>query len=350
MEKKKRKHEKKLLKSQSRHLPSPGGLSLHSAPSPTATAAAAACPRSRPSRRPPPRPGAPERTALARREHRPHPGEPLCARHLRPRLFLRAKEAALALQPRLGRPVDKDAAPCAPGQWRLSAGPRACPRPARSAESRCPTRRRAGKHSANAAAAGLDFTPGLPCAPRTLIGKGHFLLYPITQPLGFLVPQALGAARARSPRPRTRLPRPPCRPPRLPRPASGPSRPGGALTRLRAPQPRRCRLPGGSRPRRRWDAAASWPRAAVGPRGCGHRLPSGPAAAAALAVARAWLAGSQPRCRASRSAGPPSQAPRRDPARWMARSWPWTEGAAGREALSRPAPARSGCGSHSRIR
>ncbi|KAJ1067870.1 hypothetical protein K5549_016524, partial [Capra hircus] len=33
MEKKKRKHEKKLLKSQSRHLHSPGGLSLHSAPS-----------------------------------------------------------------------------------------------------------------------------------------------------------------------------------------------------------------------------------------------------------------------------------------------------------------------------
>ncbi|XP_012878830.1 PREDICTED: homeobox protein unc-4 homolog [Dipodomys ordii] len=32
MEKKKRKHEKKLLKSQSRHLHSPGGLSLHSAP------------------------------------------------------------------------------------------------------------------------------------------------------------------------------------------------------------------------------------------------------------------------------------------------------------------------------
>ncbi|KFQ01794.1 Homeobox protein unc-4, partial [Leptosomus discolor] len=33
MEKKKRKHEKKLLKSQSRHLHSPSGLSLHSTPS-----------------------------------------------------------------------------------------------------------------------------------------------------------------------------------------------------------------------------------------------------------------------------------------------------------------------------
>ncbi|KAM9305860.1 homeobox protein unc-4 homolog [Gastrophryne carolinensis] len=31
--------------------------------------------------------------------------------------------------------------------------------------------------------AGVDFSP------RTLIGKGHFLLYPITQPLGFIVPQ-----------------------------------------------------------------------------------------------------------------------------------------------------------------
>ncbi|XP_073490989.1 homeobox protein unc-4 homolog [Aquarana catesbeiana] len=35
--------------------------------------------------------------------------------------------------------------------------------------------------------AGVDFT-GL-SNPRTLIGKGHFLLYPITQPLGFIVPQ-----------------------------------------------------------------------------------------------------------------------------------------------------------------
>ncbi|XP_053550552.1 LOW QUALITY PROTEIN: homeobox protein unc-4 homolog [Bombina bombina] len=34
---------------------------------------------------------------------------------------------------------------------------------------------------------GVDF-PGL-SNPRTLIGKGHFLLYPITQPLGFIVPQ-----------------------------------------------------------------------------------------------------------------------------------------------------------------
>ncbi|KAK6481691.1 homeobox protein unc-4-like protein [Huso huso] len=33
----------------------------------------------------------------------------------------------------------------------------------------------------------LDF-PGL-STPRPLIGKGHFLLYPITQPLGFIVPQ-----------------------------------------------------------------------------------------------------------------------------------------------------------------
>ncbi|XP_067859770.1 homeobox protein unc-4 homolog [Heptranchias perlo] len=33
----------------------------------------------------------------------------------------------------------------------------------------------------------FDF-PGLP-NPRAVIGKGHFLLYPITQPLGFIVPQ-----------------------------------------------------------------------------------------------------------------------------------------------------------------
>ncbi|XP_075037589.1 homeobox protein unc-4 homolog [Mixophyes fleayi] len=35
--------------------------------------------------------------------------------------------------------------------------------------------------------AGVDFS-GI-SNPRTLIGKGHFLLYPITQPLGFIVPQ-----------------------------------------------------------------------------------------------------------------------------------------------------------------
>ncbi|KAG8429367.1 hypothetical protein GDO86_020373, partial [Hymenochirus boettgeri] len=34
---------------------------------------------------------------------------------------------------------------------------------------------------------GMEF-PGL-TSSRTLIGKGHFLLYPITQPLGFIVPQ-----------------------------------------------------------------------------------------------------------------------------------------------------------------
>ncbi|XP_076134731.1 homeobox protein unc-4 homolog [Alosa pseudoharengus] len=47
-----------------------------------------------------------------------------------------------------------------------------------------PPRRRAGP-----AGAGSAEVPGSAARNGALVGKGHFLLYPITQPLGFLVPQ-----------------------------------------------------------------------------------------------------------------------------------------------------------------
>ncbi|KQL61503.1 homeobox protein unc-4 [Amazona aestiva] len=63
-----------------------------------------------------------------------------------------------------------------------------------------------------------DFPSLPPCAPRTLIGKGHFLLYPITQPLGFLVPQTALKA---SPGPEAGQP-----PRDSPLPAANPGPPG----------------------------------------------------------------------------------------------------------------------------
>lgn len=193
MEKKKRKHEKKLLKSQSRHLHSPGGLSLHSAPSSDSDSGGGGLSPEPPE--PPPSaaaakgPGA--HNAGAASAAPAPPGEPPAPGTCDPAFFPSQRSGA-GPQPRLGRPVDKDVAPCAPGAVAAERGaagpPKASPFSVESLLSDSPPRRKAPP--ANAAAAGLDFTPGLPCAPRTLIGKGHFLLYPITQPLGFLVPQA----------------------------------------------------------------------------------------------------------------------------------------------------------------
>ncbi|KAB0352302.1 hypothetical protein FD754_017159 [Muntiacus muntjak] len=193
MEKKKRKHEKKLLKSQSRHLHSPGGLSLHSAPSSDSDSGGGGLS---------PEPPEPPPSAAAAKGPGAHnagaagaapapPGEPPAPGTCDPAFFPSQRSGA-GPQSRLGRPVDKDAAPCAPGAVAAERGaagpPKASPFSVESLLSDSPPRRKAPP--ANAAAAGLDFAPGLPCAPRTLIGKGHFLLYPITQPLGFLVPQA----------------------------------------------------------------------------------------------------------------------------------------------------------------
>lgn len=194
MEKKKRKHEKKLLKSQSRHLHSPGGLSLHSAPSSDSDSGGGGL-SPEPPEPPPPAaaakgPGA-HASGAAGSVPAP-PGEPPAPGTCDP-AFYPSQRSGTGPQPRLGRPADKDAASCGPGApasaERGAAGlPKASPFSVESLLSDSPPRRKAAPTS-TAAAAGLDFAPGLPCAPRTLIGKGHFLLYPITQPLGFLVPQ-----------------------------------------------------------------------------------------------------------------------------------------------------------------
>ncbi|XP_059980482.1 homeobox protein unc-4 homolog [Lagenorhynchus albirostris] len=199
MEKKKRKHEKKLLKSQSRHLHSPGGLSLHSAPSSDSDSGGGGL-SPEPPEPPPPAaaakgPGA--HAAGAAGAAPAPPGEPPAPGTCDP-AFYPSQRSGAGPQPRLGRPADKDATPCAPGSAAAAAAaaergaagpPKASPFSVESLLSDSPPRRKAPPANA-AAAAGLDFAPGLPCAPRTLIGKGHFLLYPITQPLGFLVPQA----------------------------------------------------------------------------------------------------------------------------------------------------------------
>ncbi|KAI5221444.1 homeobox protein unc-4 homolog [Manis pentadactyla] len=197
MEKKKRKHEKKLLKSQSRHLHSPGGLSLHSAPSSDSDSGGGGLSPE------PPEPPPPTSVAKGPSAHSAGaagsvpapPGEPP-APGTCDLAFYPSQRSGAGPQLRLGRSADPDAALCAPAAAaavaeRGAAGPpKASPFSVESLLSDSPPRRKAAPANAAAAAAGLDFAPGLPCAPRTLIGKGHFLLYPITQPLGFLVPQA----------------------------------------------------------------------------------------------------------------------------------------------------------------
>nr|KAF6350538.1 UNC homeobox [Myotis myotis] len=194
MEKKKRKHEKKLLKSQSRHLHSPGGLSMHSAPSSDSDSGGGGL-SPEPPEPPPPNAAAkvPGHSAGSGSAPAP-PGEPPAPGTCDP-AFYPSQRSGAGPQLRLGRPLDKDPAPCAPGAAAAAAAersasglPKASPFSVESLLSDSPPRRKAAP--ANATAAGLDFAPGLPCAPRTLIGKGHFLLYPITQPVGFLVPQA----------------------------------------------------------------------------------------------------------------------------------------------------------------
>ncbi|XP_026506624.1 homeobox protein unc-4 homolog [Terrapene carolina triunguis] len=168
MEKKKRKHEKKLLKSQNRHLHSPSSLSMPSSDSDSGGGGLS--------------PDPPE----AKPRGAPHPAqaEPPSSCDQTGQAFYPSQRSGAG---RLQRLPDKDSS-CSPASSSdCGAGPRGAssfhklnPFSVESLLSDSPPRRKAG----------LDF-PGLqPCAPRTLLGKGHFLLYPITQPLGFIVPQA----------------------------------------------------------------------------------------------------------------------------------------------------------------
>ncbi|XP_074962324.1 homeobox protein unc-4 homolog isoform X2 [Phalacrocorax aristotelis] len=211
MEKKKRKHEKKLLKSQSRHLHSPSGLSLHSTPSSDSDSGGGgglspAPPEAKPRGQPPP-PHPPPPAAAAPSE--PPPGT--CDQAAEP--FYPSQRSGSG---RLQRPPDKDCAAAPSGDGSGGAGgPRGAgsfhklnPFSVESLLSDSPPRRKAAP----------DFPSLPPCAPRTLIGKGHFLLYPITQPLGFLVPQTALKA---SPGPEAGQP-----PRDSPLPAANPGPPG----------------------------------------------------------------------------------------------------------------------------
>ncbi|XP_053936722.1 homeobox protein unc-4 homolog isoform X2 [Cuculus canorus] len=207
MEKKKRKHEKKLLKSQSRHLHSPSALSLHSTPSSDSDSGGGgglspAPPEAKPRGQPPPPhpPAAPSE---------PPPGA--CDQPAEP--FYPSQRSGSG---RLQRPPDKDCAAAPSGDGSGSAGGargaagfhKLNPFSVESLLSDSPPRRKAAP----------DFPSLPPCAPRTLIGKGHFLLYPITQPLGFLVPQTALKA---SPGPEAGQP-----PRDSPLPAANPGPPG----------------------------------------------------------------------------------------------------------------------------
>ncbi|NXX89849.1 UNC4 protein, partial [Centropus bengalensis] len=179
MEKKKRKHEKKLLKSQSRHLHSPSALSLHSTPSSDSDSGGGgglspAPPESKPRGQPPPHHPPPPAAAAP---SEPPPG----ACDQTGESFYPSQRSGSG---RLQRPLDKDCAAAPSGDGSGGAGAargagsfhKLNPFSVESLLSDSPPRRKAAP----------DFPSLPPCAPRTLIGKGHFLLYPITQPLGFL--------------------------------------------------------------------------------------------------------------------------------------------------------------------
>ncbi|XP_060116622.1 homeobox protein unc-4 homolog [Heteronotia binoei] len=167
MAKKKRKHEKKLLKSQARNLHSPSGLSVNSSTqSSDSDGGGGGLSPDPPDGCKPPLPGSCDLTAPAFYPAN-RGGSGGCS------ASCSAKEASAS--------GSECAAP--PSSTARGPGfPKLNPFSVESLLSDSPPRRKAP----------LDFPPALaPCAPtaRTLLGKGHFLLYPITQPLGFIVPQ-----------------------------------------------------------------------------------------------------------------------------------------------------------------
>nr|XP_033770381.1 homeobox protein unc-4 homolog [Geotrypetes seraphini] len=159
MEKKKRKQEKKLLKNQHRRLHSPC-LSLHT-PSSDSDSGMSQFHES------------PEQSQAEAGQSR-NQTEASCDPAGQAVFFQNQRSVG-----QRARVADKDSPPEAGGQagGRGSAHHKLNPFSVESLLSDSPPRRKAT----------ADFSAL--AAPRTLIGKGHFLLYPITQPLGFIVPQ-----------------------------------------------------------------------------------------------------------------------------------------------------------------
>nr|XP_060640447.1 homeobox protein unc-4 homolog [Anolis sagrei ordinatus] len=169
MEKKKRKHERKLLKSQGRPLPSPGGLSLPSSTQSSDSDGGGGglspdppCEVAKPS----------SSSSSSSSLHLPRPGT--CD-----------LTAASAFYPQKDNSEVAPLPPPLPPPPPPSSG-KPNPFSVESLLSDSPPRRKAPSSAPNPALA----SPCAPAAARALLGKGHFLLYPITQPLGFLVPQA----------------------------------------------------------------------------------------------------------------------------------------------------------------
>ncbi|XP_053131727.1 homeobox protein unc-4 homolog [Hemicordylus capensis] len=179
MEKKKRKHEKKLLKSQGRNLHSPSGLSVNSSTQSSDSDGGGGLSPDPPegckgSSHNPPLPGSCDAAASAF-----YPSRGGCSSRCAP------KDSCSPSGSECAAAAAAAAAPPPSSTARGSSGfPKLNPFSVESLLSDSPPRRKAA----------LEFPQALApsCAPsaRTLIGKGHFLLYPITQPLGFIVPQA----------------------------------------------------------------------------------------------------------------------------------------------------------------
>lgn len=172
MEKKKRKHEKKLLKSQNRNLHSPSGLSVNSSTQSSDSDSGGGCGGGGGGLSPDPPDG-----------FKALPGGSGNPCDLPASAFYLGGGGGAPPSAKERAPPGLEPCAAAPSTApRGSVFPKLNPFSVESLLSDSPPRRKAA----------LDFAPALaPCAPtaRTLIGKGHFLLYPITQPLGFIVPQ-----------------------------------------------------------------------------------------------------------------------------------------------------------------
>ncbi|XP_062999564.1 homeobox protein unc-4 homolog [Elgaria multicarinata webbii] len=191
MEKKKRKHEKKLLKSQGRNLHSPSGLSVNSSTQSSDSDGGGGGLS----------PDPPDGCKAPGGSH--HPALPGAGGggDLSASAFYASRGACSSTGTGGPRCASKDDSMPECGGGSASASTASAPAPppggpgfpklnpfsVESLLSDSPPRRKAP----------LDFPQALaPCgaptaaAARTLLGKGHFLLYPITQPLGFIVPQA----------------------------------------------------------------------------------------------------------------------------------------------------------------
>ncbi|XP_061456057.1 homeobox protein unc-4 homolog [Rhineura floridana] len=177
MEKKKRKHEKKLLKSQSLNLHSPSGLSVNSSTQSSDSDGGTGGLS----------PDPPDAfKAVSGSSHiPPQPGscDPAASAFYPSRVLGGCSTRCAEKQASSGSSGPECGVPPPTARGGSGAFPKLNPFSVESLLSDSPPRRKAA----------LEFPSALaPCAPtaRTLIGKGHFLLYPITQPLGFIVPQA----------------------------------------------------------------------------------------------------------------------------------------------------------------